>query len=48
MNGSSNLPVLGVKGQDERPLRGALDTPVRHHRTPTHSRPASPLAARQT
>jgi hypothetical protein len=33
MNGSSNLPVLGVKGQDERPLRGALDSPVRHHRT---------------
>ena len=22
-----------VKGQDERPLRGALDSPVRHHRT---------------
>ena len=27
MNGSSNLLVLGVKGQDERPLRGALDSP---------------------
>ena len=22
-----------VKGQDERPLRGALDSPVNHHRT---------------
>jgi hypothetical protein len=22
-----------VKGQDERPLRGALDSPVSHHRT---------------
>jgi hypothetical protein len=22
------------KGQDERPLRGALDSPVSHHRTP--------------
>src|SRR5512142_1758574 len=22
-----------VKGRDERPLRGALDSPVRHHRT---------------
>jgi hypothetical protein len=22
-----------VKGQDERPLQGALDSPVRHHRT---------------
>ena len=32
MNGSSNLPVLGVKGQDEHPLRGALDSPVRHNR----------------
>jgi len=28
MNGSSNLLVLGVKGQDERPPRGALDSPV--------------------
>jgi len=28
MNGSSNLLILGVKGQDERHLRGALDSPV--------------------
>src|SRR5712692_9067408 len=27
------VTYAAVKGQDERPLRGALDSPVSHHRT---------------